>query len=91
MTVDSSRQLGQALMAFSGLQVLLFLIGASRRSYAAIAIPVFAMLALVSALAFWVGYTMANTDWGEPADYGVEEDEAPEAKTEDAPPPETTD
>ncbi len=89
MTVDSSRQLGQALMAFSGLQVLLFLIGASRRSYAAIAIPVFAMLALVSALAFWVGYTMANTDWGEPADYGIEEDDVPEA--EGAPPPETID
>jgi hypothetical protein len=87
VTLDRSRQIGQALMVLSGLQVLLFLIGASRRSYAALAIPVFAGLAVVSALAFWVGYTMATTDWGEPADYGVEEDEVPEA--EGAPPPET--
>ncbi len=87
MTVDNSRRMGQALMAISGLQVLLFLIGASRRSYAALAIPVFAFLAVVSALAFWVGYTMANTDWGEPADYGVEEEDVAEA--EGAPPPET--
>ena len=65
MTPDRSRQLGLALMAASVLQLLVFLAGASRRSYAVIALPVFAALAIVSALAFWVGYTMATARWDE--------------------------
>ena len=37
-------------------------IGAMRRSYLVIAIPVLAATGLISALAFWVGWTMANTE-----------------------------
>ena len=66
MSVARSRQLGQALMGGSALALLLFLIGVNRRSYAALALPVFAGLAIVSGLTFWVGYTMANTQWEEP-------------------------
>lgn len=61
MTVERSRQLGQALMAASGMTLVLFLIGVGRRSYLVLAIPVFAGLAVVAGLVFWVGYTMAST------------------------------
>jgi hypothetical protein len=63
MTPERSRQLGQGLMAFSIVQLLLFVLGAARRSYAALAVPVLLGVALVSALAFWVGYTMAVAKW----------------------------
>jgi hypothetical protein len=91
MTQDRSRRFGQALMAVSALQLLLFLIGASRRSYAALALPVGAGLAVVSALTFWVGYTMATTNWDDPADYAVDDDAngSEVAAAEGAPPPES--
>ena len=63
MDGDRSRLLGRLLMAGAPLQMLLFLAGMSRRSYLVVALPVGAGLALVSALAFWVGYTMAYAEW----------------------------
>jgi len=75
-----SRQLGQALMGASTLSLLLFLTGVMRRSYAALALPVLAGLAAVAGLAFWIGYTMATTQW---------EDEAEIAGAESAQPFET--
>ncbi len=63
MTPDRSRQLGKALMALSVVQVLLFLVAATRRSYAALAIPVFLGVAIVSGLGFWVGWTMSAAEW----------------------------
>ena len=63
MTPAQSQQLGLLTMVASALQLLLFAVAMSRRSYLAIAIPVFAALAAGSALAFWVGYTMATADW----------------------------
>ena len=74
MTVESSRQAGQALMAGSVLALLIFLVGAMKRSYAVVAIPVFAVVAVGSALGFWVGYTMAVQDWDDPADFGVDDE-----------------
>jgi hypothetical protein len=38
------------------------LIGTLRRSYMVIALPVLAATGIVSALAFWVGWTMMNTE-----------------------------
>ncbi len=67
MTPDRSRQLGQGLMALSVVQLLLFVVGAARRSYATLAIPVFIGIGVVSALAFWVGYTMAVAKWDDDA------------------------
>ena len=59
----------------------LFALGALRRSYLALALPIAGGLTLVAGLAFWVGYTMATTRW---------EDEVPDFEaTEGAPPPET--
>jgi hypothetical protein len=66
---ERARLLGQALMAGSVLQLLLFLLGVRRRSYAALAIPLLAALTVVSALAFWVGYTMATARFGDAPDY----------------------
>ena len=60
--MERSRQLGNILMAVAALQMLVMLIGAMRRSYLVIAIPVIAATAVISALTFWVGWTMANTD-----------------------------
>ena len=73
MDQDQTRQAGRALMAGAGLSVVLFLLGVARRSYAALAIPVFAGLAAAAGMAFWVGYTMATTNWDDPDDFGVEE------------------
>ncbi|MBX7111436.1 MAG: hypothetical protein K1X87_06260 [Dehalococcoidia bacterium] len=63
MTPERSRQVGKALMALSVVQVLLFLIATMRRSYAALAIPVFLGVTIVSGLGFWVGWTMSAADW----------------------------
>ena len=58
-----SRTIGLLLMAGAALQLLVFFAAASRRSYAALALPVGAGLAAISALAFWIGYTMAYAEW----------------------------
>ena len=73
MNQDETRRAGEALMAGAGLTLLLFLVGVARRSYAALVIPVFAGLAAAAGMAFWVGYTMATTNWDDPDDFGVEE------------------
>ena len=65
MTPERSRQLGQALMAVSVVQLLVFVLAAMRKSYAALAVPVFFGLTLISGLAFWVGWTMAAAQWDE--------------------------
>lgn len=57
-----SKQLGNILMAVAAIQGLFMLVGTLRRSYLVIAIPVLAAVGLVSALMFWVGWTMANTE-----------------------------
>ena len=80
MSSDRSRQLGIAVMVAAVLQVLLFLLGASRRSYTALALPVFLGVAAVSGLTAWIGYTMATAHWDD--DY--EDDELPTAAPEPA-------
>jgi hypothetical protein len=60
--MERSRQLGTLLMIGASLQMLVMLVGTMRRSYMAIALPVLAATGVISALAFWVGWTMANTE-----------------------------
>ena len=62
-----SRMLGRLLMVAAVLQLLVFIGGLTRRSYLVVALPVGAGLAALSALAFWVGYTMAYARWDEDA------------------------
>lgn len=57
-----SRELGIILMIAAAFQALFILIGMMRRSYFAVALPVATAVAIISALAFWVGWTMANTE-----------------------------
>ena len=49
------------------LQLLIFLCGVSRRSYFVIALPIGVGVGLISALAFWIGYTSAYAEWDEDA------------------------
>ena len=60
--MERSQSIGMILMAVSGLSLLVFGFGILRRSYLAIALPVFAATAGISALLFWIGYTMANME-----------------------------
>ncbi|MEX1022449.1 MAG: hypothetical protein WD058_04810 [Dehalococcoidia bacterium] len=90
MTTERSQRAGQALMALAAVQLLLFVAGAMRRSYLVVAVPVGIAVGVASALAFWVGYTMATQDWDTPADWPPPEDGADEVPgAEGAPPPET--
>lgn len=57
-----SHQLGMILMVASAMQMLFMVVGMMRRSYLVIALPVVTAVGIVSALAFWVGWTMVNTE-----------------------------
>lgn len=58
-----SRIFGRVLMGGAAVQLLLFVGAVLRRSYLAIALPVGFAVAALSAVAFWVGYTMAYARW----------------------------
>ncbi len=57
-----SKQLGTLLMIGAAVQALLMIVGTMRRSYLAVALPVLAAVGVISALAFWVGWTMSNAE-----------------------------
>ncbi len=57
-----SRQLGMFIVIGASIQMLIMLIGTLRRSYMVIALPVLVATGIASALAFWVGWTMMNTE-----------------------------
>ena len=57
-----SRQLGMFIVIGASIQMLIMLIGTLRRSYMVIALPVLIATGIISALAFWVGWTMMNTE-----------------------------
>ena len=68
MDPEQTRKVGQGLMGLAVVQLLLFLLGASRRSYAALALPMLVIVAAMSGIAFWVGWTMsAVRTWDEDA------------------------
>ena len=58
--MERTQSMGAILMAVSGLNMLIFTIGVMRRSYLAVALPVLVALGAVSAVLFWIGYTMSN-------------------------------
>ena len=60
--MERSQTIGTLLMAASGLQMLVFTLGMLRRSYLAVALPVFAAMGAISGLLFWIGYTMVNME-----------------------------
>jgi hypothetical protein len=60
--MERSQMTGVLIMVGAVLQMMLFLWAAARRSYMAVALPVMAVLAAISALAFWIGWTMFSTE-----------------------------
>lgn len=56
--MNRAQKTGVILIAAAALEMLLFLYGALRRSYLAIALPMTAAMTALTALTFWVGYTM---------------------------------
>lgn len=60
--MDRSRITGGLIIGGAAVELVLFLYGLLRRSYAALAIPVAAAVAGLSALAMWVGWTMLTTE-----------------------------
>ena len=60
--MDRAHSTGLILMLGAALELLLFLYGALRRSYLALALPVTAAMAVLTALAFWVGWTMMTME-----------------------------
>jgi hypothetical protein len=71
--MDRSQRTGLMLMGGGVLQMLLFLAGVSRKSYAALALPLLGAISVISGLAFWIGWTMFTTE----PDLGEEEEELP--------------
>jgi hypothetical protein len=60
--MEKARLAGVLIMVGAILQMVIFLWATARRSYMALALPVMGALAAVSALAFWIGYTMFTTE-----------------------------
>lgn len=69
--MEKSQQTGLFIMIGSAFTLVLFLWAMLRKSYAAVALPVASALAVVTALAFWIGWTLFT---GEEED-GEEEEE----------------
>lgn len=60
--MEKSQTTGLIIMIVSVFQLVVFLWAMTRRSYMAVAIPVMTALAAVSALAFWIGWTMFSAE-----------------------------
>lgn len=60
--MDRSRITGGLIIGGAAVELVLFLYGVARRSYLALAIPVTAAVAGLSAVAMWVGWTMLTTE-----------------------------
>lgn len=75
--MQNSQSLGPMLMAVSAIQMLILTLGVLRRSYYAVALPVLAATGVVSALLFWIGYTMANME-ADLSELDMEDEEQPQ-------------
>jgi len=56
--VEKSQQTGLFIMIGSAFMLVFFLWAMLRKSYAAVALPVASAMAVVTALAFWIGWTL---------------------------------
>ena len=59
---DRAHLTGVLLMAGAVIQMLLFVWGATRKSYLAVALPMAAAMTTLTAIALWVGWTMLNLE-----------------------------
>jgi hypothetical protein len=60
--MSRAQKTGLLLIAGAALEMLLFLYGAMRRSYLALALPMTAAMTALTALTFWVGWTMLTME-----------------------------
>lgn len=56
--MEKSQRTGLILMIGATLEFVIFFWMITRRSYLALALPVLSAVAVVNALAFWIGWTM---------------------------------
>lgn len=77
--MSRAQKTGVILIAAAALEMLLFLYGAMRRSYLALALPMTAAMTALTALTFWVGYTMLTLE-EEPDEDVVEAAAQPQAE-----------
>lgn len=56
--MEKSQRIGLMLMIGAALELVVFFWAVTRRSYLALALPVLTAVAVVDALAFWIGWTM---------------------------------
>jgi lipopolysaccharide export LptBFGC system permease protein LptF len=75
--LDSSQRTGLMIMIGSSFTLVLFIWAMLRRSYMAVALPVLSALAVVTALAFWIGWTMFTAE-DEEMEQPAEEETAPQ-------------
>ncbi len=76
--MDKPQRTGLLIMIISGFASVFFLWSVLRRSYMAIALPVMSAIAAVSALAFWIGWTMFTGEGEDDLDESASDsDEAP--------------
>jgi hypothetical protein len=75
--MDRSQQTGLVIMIVSIFQFVIFFWAITRRSYMAIALPVMSALAAVSALAFWIGWTMFTAEEEDVEEMGEELESSP--------------
>ena len=73
--MQRSQQTGLIIMAVSAFTLVVFVWAMLRRSYMAIALPVMSALAVVSGLAFWIGWTLSAGE-EEDEEIGVDEGDA---------------
>ena len=79
--MEQSQRTGLIIMIVAAFQFVFFFWAMTRRSYLAVAIPVGSSLAVVSALAFWIGWTMFTGEEDELED-AIQETTPEEAPTE---------
>ena len=60
--MNQGQKTGLLLMIGAAVELLLFFYGAIRRSYLALALPIAAAMMALSALTFWLGWTMLNME-----------------------------
>ena len=60
--MERGRNTGLLLMVGAALELLVFAYGVARRSYLALALPVAAAMVAVTALTFWLGWTMLTME-----------------------------
>ena len=73
--MEKSQRTGLIIMIAAAFAVVFFFWSIMRRSYMAVALPVMSALAVVSALAFWIGWTLFA---------GEDEEEEDEESADDA-------